>query len=89
MLAATAVNASAQQQPNTSLQNLLISPDVLVRQRNLPDPNGALLKADVGGPGGNLQFVSDERTRIRARGRSVRLAHAVTANYFLRTYSSS
>ena len=29
-------------------------------QRNLPDPNGALFKADVGGPGGNLQFVSDD-----------------------------
>lgn len=29
-------------------------------QRNLPDPNGALFKADIGGPGGNLQFVSDD-----------------------------
>ncbi len=29
-------------------------------QRSLPDPHGALFKADVGGPGGNLQFVSDD-----------------------------
>ncbi|MEO8268859.1 MAG: CotH kinase family protein [Aureliella sp.] len=29
-------------------------------QRNLPDPNGALFKADIGGPGGNLQFVGND-----------------------------
>ena len=29
-------------------------------ERNLPDPDGALFKADVGGPGGNLEFVGDD-----------------------------
>jgi len=31
-------------------------------EQHWADPNGALLKADVGGPGGNLQFVGDDPT---------------------------
>jgi spore coat protein CotH/Spy/CpxP family protein refolding chaperone len=29
-------------------------------EQYLPDPDGALFKADIGGPGANLQFVSDD-----------------------------
>ncbi|MCP4176115.1 MAG: hypothetical protein GY758_35690 [Fuerstiella sp.] len=54
-------------------------------EQYLPDPDGALFKADIGGPGANLQFVSDDpsvyKKALEAKSKSAKKSRAQLVDF--------